>query len=100
MNTHDLEVASLSTTGSSRQTKHMALEDRLNYLSCSVDRLQDLIDQISGSDMQPERPQQLGNEKIRQHPSLVATLNEAPERIHSIAARLEDQINCLRDMLF
>jgi hypothetical protein len=95
-----LKVQAEATT--SRQPKHAAIDERLGYLETILERHQLLINDITGL-ISPEvtsSAQLIDPANTKKLRPLAGVLSEAPDRIHDIASRLDDQIQQLREALF
>ena len=84
------------TTKPERQRKNIVIESSIARLANSVINLEDFISEVRQGNIPPQQEA----DKVAEAPSLMSTLNSAPEKINNITDRIHSAIDELRDALF
>ena len=86
----------MDQTKPERQTKNVAIEAAISRMNMAVEDLEDFVVRVQEGNAPPKGE----TDKLSGVPSLMTTLNTAPDKIGSITDRLRKVLEELRNALF
>ena len=86
----------MDQTSPERQTKNVAIEAAISRMNMAVEDLEDFAVRVQEGNVPPKEE----TDKLSGVPSLMTTLNTAPDKIGSITDRIRKALEELRNALF